>query len=95
MREKDIEKYLVRVAEDLGGKAYKFNSGIRGVPDRIVLLPGGKISFVEVKAPGETPKALQRKRLEELHNLGFHVAVTDSKEDVIHVMERMIGVNIV
>ena len=53
MREKVIEHKLLTEVKKIGGLALKFVSpGYDGVPDRIVLLPGGKIGFVEVKAPG-------------------------------------------
>ena len=54
MRENVIEKALVDEVRKRGGMAFKFNSmGCNGVPDRFVLLPGSRIAFVEVKAPGE------------------------------------------
>ena len=52
MRESDIERRLVQGVKKLGGRAYKFVSpGNVGVPDRLVVLPGGIVLFVEVKAP--------------------------------------------
>lgn len=52
MRESDIERRLVQGVKKLGGRAYKFVSpGNVGVPDRLVVLPGGVVLFVEVKAP--------------------------------------------
>ena len=59
MREKYIEQKLVREVKKRGGLCEKWNSGSSGWPDRIVLLPDGKIGFVEVKAPGEKPRKLQ------------------------------------
>lgn len=57
VREEVIERHLVNEVKKAGGIAYKFTSpGRRGVPDRIVLLPNGKIIFVECKAPGEKPR---------------------------------------
>ena len=53
MREKMIEQKLVTTVKRMGGIAPKFISpGFDGMPDRIVLLPPGKIGFVEVKAVG-------------------------------------------
>jgi len=58
MREKIIEKELVRAVKDKGGIAPKFTSpGFDGMPDRLVLLPGGRMGFVELKAPGKKPRA--------------------------------------
>ena len=84
MREKDIEKYLVREVRDvLGGRAYKFVSpGNDGVPDRLVCLPGGIAVFVELKAPGKTTRPLQDVQIERLRALGFRVEVVDSYEAV-------------
>lgn len=51
----------------------------RTVPDRIVLLPGGRLIFVECKAPGEQPRADQLREHKRLRALGFTVVVLDSK----------------
>jgi len=60
MREKTIEQHLVKAVKNSGGIAPKLVSpGFDGMPDRLVLLPGGKIGFVEVKAPGKEPRPLQ------------------------------------
>ena len=56
MREKDIEKELAARTKTMGGIAPKFISpGFDGMPDRLVLLPGGRMGFVELKAPGRKP----------------------------------------
>ena len=53
MTEKYIEQKLMAAVKDMGGIAFKFTTpGINGVPDRLVLLPHGKLVFVELKAPG-------------------------------------------
>jgi hypothetical protein len=76
--ESAIEKYLKRCVEKLGGLCWKFVSpGTDGVPDRIVLL-NGRVIFVELKRPGETPRPLQLKRHAQLRRLGFEVAVLNS-----------------
>lgn len=79
-RESAIEKHLVAEVRKEGGIAYKFVSpGRRSVPDRIVLLPGGRVTFVECKAPGKKPRPEQLREHERLRALGFTVAVLDSK----------------
>ncbi|ABO49731.1 conserved hypothetical protein [Desulforamulus reducens MI-1] len=79
MNEAQIERKFKREVERRGGKAWKFTSpGMSGVPDRIVLLPGGRSIFVELKAPGEEPRPLQVKRAKELTELGFEVYCIDS-----------------
>lgn len=70
--EKDIEKRLVREVKKLGGLCLKWVSpGNSGVPDRIVLMPGGKAIFVELKRPGGREGALQRYWKATLEALGF------------------------
>lgn len=81
MAEKDIEAYLRKRVAEIGGKAFKFVSpGNNGVPDRLVCLPGGKILFAELKAPGKKPTALQEKQMSDLEKLGFECWIVDSKE---------------
>ena len=83
MRERDIETYLRDQVKTAGGIAYKFVSpGNAGVPDRIVLLPGGRVVFVELKAPGKQPTPLQLRQQKRIRNLGFQVLVIDSKAGV-------------
>jgi len=90
MLERDIEQYLVKQAKAAGGKAYKWVSpGNNGVPDRIVTLPGGRIAFAELKAPGKKPTALQVNQQRYLANQGFPVFVIDSKEGVDLLITRM------
>lgn len=79
-RESIVEKHLTAAVKAAGGIAYKFVSpGRRSVPDRIVLLPGGRIVFVECKAPGKAPRADQLREHERLRALGFTVVVLDNK----------------
>ncbi len=81
--EKDIERHLRAEAKKHGGMALKFVSpGMAGVPDRIVLLPGGRVVFAELKSPGKKPRPLQLKRHGELRRLGFDVMVIDGKEQI-------------
>lgn len=78
MREADIEKMLVQAIEEIGGKAFKFASfSNAGVPDRIVLLDG-KAYFVELKAPGQELRPLQKYRRKQFEEFGFEVYVIDS-----------------
>jgi hypothetical protein len=87
MLEQEIELQLVRAVKKMGGRAVKFMSpGFDGMPDRLVLLPGGKCGFVEVKAPGKKPRALQRVRIEMLRVWGFKVYVLDAKEQIEEII---------
>ena len=81
MRERDIEARCRRLAEAEGGRLYKWVCpGWDGVPDRILILPGGYLAFVEFKAPGKRPTAQQQRRHQELRGLGQTVYVVDSVE---------------
>lgn len=76
MLEKTIEKRLREAIKKVGGRAYKFLSpGVSGVPDRIVILPGGRIYFVELKAAGRKPTKLQEVQMSRLRELGCEVRV--------------------
>ncbi|WP_443256015.1 VRR-NUC domain-containing protein [Xenorhabdus sp. IM139775] len=80
IREDVIERHLVNEVKKLGGIAYKFVSpGRRGVPDRVVVLPNGRVVFVECKAPGEKPRPDQLREHERLRALGQTVVVLDSQ----------------
>ncbi len=79
MRESELEKKFCRLVTQAGGKAYKFISpNNSGVPDRIVILPGGRIGFIELKRPGQGPRKLQQFRMAELEQLGCYTAAVDS-----------------
>lgn len=70
MRENEVEKQFVEAVRAAGGQALKFTSqSMNGVPDRLVLLLGGKCAFVELKAPGKQMRILQRKRRLQLEAL--------------------------
>ena len=90
MREKQIEQKLVTAVKTVGGVCPKLVSpGTDGMPDRMVLLPGCRIGFVEVKAPGEKPRPLQTHRHRQLRALGFPVFVLDDPERIPWVLEEV------
>lgn len=81
MLERDIERALCKRVKELGGLCEKFTSpGRRSVPDRLVILPGGRIVFVELKAPGKKPTEAQKKDHERRRILGCDVRVIDTME---------------
>jgi hypothetical protein len=84
--EKSIETYFRTKATRLGWRCYKFTSD-RGVPDRIVVSPGG-IFFVEFKAPGKKPSKIQEYQHKKLRDLGATVYVIDSKEGCDGIIQR-------
>ena len=90
MKETQIEQKLVRAVKHSGGIAPKLVCpGQDGMPDRILLLSGGRIAFVEVKAPGEKPRPLQLRRHEQLRRLGFAVYILDRPEQIEKVLEDL------
>ena len=90
MREKIIEQLLVKAVKNSGGIAPKLVSpGFDGMPDRLVLLPVGKIGFVEVKAPGKEPRPLQVARHGLLRRLGFKVYVLDASEQIGGILDEI------
>lgn len=78
MRERELEKQLIDEVKKRGGLCEKWISGTVGWPDRIVILPDGKVGFVEVKRPGEKPRAIQVHRHKQLRKLGVVVYVLDN-----------------
>jgi len=90
MREKAIEQKLVQAVKAMGGIAPKFTSpGFDGMPDRLVLMPKGKIAFVEVKRHGEKPRPLQKSRHGLLRRLGFQVYVLDDGEQIGGILNEI------
>ena len=90
MREKSIEQKLVQTVCRMGGLAPKFTSpGWAGAPDRLVLLPGGHLAFVEVKAPGKILRPLQVRRKGQLEALGFRVYVIDNVQQIGGVLDEI------
>lgn len=89
MREAVLERKLKKRIEEKGGLCLKWVSpGYTGVPDRIVLLPGGRICFVEGKRPGtKDGRSPRQKRVADLlAGLGFTVIRMSSMEDIEEVI---------
>ena len=92
MLEKNIENKLTSAVEKAGGIAPKFVSpSLRGMPDRLVLLPDGVFAFVELKAPGENPRPLQKARHRKLRSLGFKVYVIDSIDGIGGMLHELLS----
>ena len=90
MREKTIERRLVQEVKRRGGICPKWVSpGFDGVPDRLVFLPGRHFGLVEVKAPGEKPRALQVSRHSLLEKLGFHTYILDGIEQIGGILDEI------
>ena len=88
--EKTIENYLVKRIQSLGGECEKFTSPQRrSVPDRIIMMPGGKLVFVEVKRFGKQATDMQARDHQRRRELGFIVWVVDSKSAVDTLVEEL------
>jgi streptogramin lyase len=88
--ERDIERYLVRRAIEHGGKAYKWVSpGHVGVTDRIVLLPGGVVWFVELKTVRGRLSPLQKVFAADMRRMGMNYIVIRSKGEVDELLQRV------
>ena len=90
MSEKSTEQKLVKAVKAKDGLAPKFVSpGFDGVPDRIVLLPHGRIAFIELKAKGRKMRPLQVRRKRQLESLGFSVYCIDSTEQIGGILDEI------
>ncbi|AKK05223.1 VRR-NUC domain-containing protein (plasmid) [Corynebacterium mustelae] len=90
MDEKHVEQALTRAVKNLGGLCLKFTSpGLAGVPDRLILLPGGCIAFAELKAPGKKPRPIQRVRKNQIENLGVPVHIIDHPNHIHEVLHEI------
>ena len=92
MREKQVEQRLVKAVRVAGGICPKLVSpGMDGMPDRLLLMPGARMAFVEVKAPGKKPRPLQTHRHQQLRALGFPVFVLDDPKQIPGIIEAIEG----
>ena len=88
--ESRVESYLVSGVKNLGGVAYKFTApNNSGVPDRIVLMPGGKTVFVELKREGGQLTVLQRRQITRIKNLGCRVEVLHGLAEVSNFLLQL------
>lgn len=86
--EKYLEQIFTKEVKKRGGIALKLISpGMAGVPDRLVLIPGGRIAFIELKGLGGKLRPLQLKRKAQLEELGFRVCCVDNKELIGEVLD--------
>jgi hypothetical protein len=80
-----------RWVEAQGGYFLKLNPPPKGIPDRLLILPGGAVALVEVKAPGQQPTPLQREWLERLTGCGVPVLVCRRLGDLKAFVEALSG----
>ena len=90
MLERDVERKLIDGIKRLGGQAYKWVSpGSNGVPDRIVIMPGGRILFCELKTTTGRLSELQKMQIRMLTRLGCEVRVLYGPDDVQHLLDSL------
>lgn len=92
VREFEVERHLVRRVTDAGGRCEKFIPDVRaGMPDRIVLMPGGVLVWVELKKPkGGRLSSLQEYKHKVLRDLGQRVEVVWTKEEADRLIDQLI-----
>lgn len=86
--EKNVEKYLMKRSREIGGECMKW-TGTLGVPDRIMLLPGGRVIFVEVKQKSGRLSKMQIFIHSKLQRLGMDVRVVWCNEDVDQLIDSI------
>lgn len=84
MLERTLENYFKMKIESSFGLCIKL-IGYVGIPDRLILLPKGRIFFVEFKQKGKKPRKIQKFVHSKLKNLGFKVYVIDDKDKIEEV----------
>lgn len=90
MTEKQIEKKLRIEVGKLNGVAVKLQSQYyTGLPDRMILMPGGRIRFAEIKTTGKNPTPRQKIVHQELRGLGFQVDVIDDETGLMKFLEEL------
>ncbi len=90
MKEKAIERHCQNKVIERKGISIKFSSpSNRGVPDRVIIMPGGKVGFLELKATGKKPTSLQRYWLNRMQDLGAVAGFADSTEAVDNFIELL------
>lgn len=87
MLEKHIEQKFKKAVEATGGICLKLDpTTMVGIPDRLAILPGNHIAFIELKAPGKQPRPIQVHRHNQLRAIGCMIRTLDNPDDI----ERLI-----
>lgn len=90
--EKKLEILLTEEVKRMGGWALKLvPTQVAGLPDRMVMLPGARVFFVEVKTTNQVPRPLQLVRHRQLRKLGFRVEVVDTSKQIKELLNEFKG----
>lgn len=85
--EKLLDKKLKAAVERQGGLSIKLVTlHFTGLPDRLCLLPNGRLFFAEIKTTGKKPKKVQTVVHNRLKSLGFRVEVIDNSEQIHQII---------
>ena len=88
--EKAIEKALKTATEKAGGLCLKIDpTNMVGLPDRLIILPGGHTAFIELKQAGKTPRPIQKRRHQQLTALGIKVRTLDNTHDIQDTLDEI------
>ncbi len=94
MLERDVEEYLKSRVEKLGGKCLKWVCpGETGVPDRVVMIPGGQIYLVELKKPTGRLSARQKLFKKEAAAMKIPVWTLWDKSEVDYFITKILNLN--
>lgn len=92
--ERDVESHLKKSVKRMGGRCIKLSSQHEeGLPDRMVMLPGGKVFFVELKRLGGVLSPMQRVQHKSFKKLGFKVYVPYTKEEIDDLLREEVMPN--
>ena len=87
--EKKLERNLREAVKKLGGWSIKIlSTHVTGLPDRLVLMPGGRLFFVEVKTTKVKPRKIQLAIHKKLQALGFKVEIVDNSERIKELLKE-------
>ncbi len=87
--EKLLERKLNKAVEKAGGWSIKlFTAYVSGLPDRLCLLPGGRLFFAEVKTTKKLPRAVQIVIHKKLRKMGFRVELIDNSEKIKQILSE-------
>lgn len=89
MLEKDIERRMCEALRRRGAWAVKQEGTVAGLPDRLVVLPGGRVVWVELKTETGRLRPVQEIMIRRLRSMGHTVYVPHGLEEALAVVEEV------